>query len=82
VAGADLMLSFIIKIMQAVQQFKTGVIDSLRIPDAIITILSDNTLRNLTIKSTILNGVFWLGSILVYQFIICQIISSEMYVRL
>jgi hypothetical protein len=82
VAGADLMLSFIIKIMQAVQQFKTGVIDSLRIPDAIITILSDNTLRKLTIKSTILNGVFWLGSILVYQLIICKIISSEMYVRL
>lgn len=81
-AGADLMLSFIIKIMQAVQQFKTGVIDSLRIPDAIITILSDNTLRKLTIKSTILNGVFWLGSILVYQLIICKIISSEMYVRL
>jgi hypothetical protein len=82
VAGADLMLSFIIKIMQAVQQFKTGVIDSLRIPDAIITILSDNTLRKLTIKSTILNGVFWLGSILVYQLIICKIISSEMYLRL
>lgn len=81
-AGADLMLSFIIKIMQAVHQFKTGVIDSLRIPDAIITILSDNTLRKLTIKSTILNGVFWLGSILVYQLIICKIISSEMYVRL
>ncbi len=81
-AGADLMLSFIIKIMQAVQQFKTGVIDSLRIPDAIITILSDNTLRKLTIKSTILNGVFWLGSILVYQLIICKIISSEMYLRL
>ena len=46
------------------KQFKQGLIDSLRIPQALITIMNDN--KNLTVKCTVLNGMLWLGSILVY----------------
>lgn len=48
------------------KQFKQGVIDSLRIPQALITIMNDKTLKDLTVKCTVLNGMLWLGSILVY----------------
>ena len=49
------------------RQFSEGVIDSLRIPDALITISMDAELRWLNIKCFVLNGLLWLGTVLIYN---------------
>ena len=53
--------------MNYLQQFWSGIIDSLRIPDAFITISMDSELRWLNIKCFVLNGLIYLGTILVYK---------------
>ena len=49
------------------RQFSEGVIDSLRIPDAFITICMDKELRWLNLKCFVLNGLLWLGTVLIYN---------------
>ena len=40
--------------------------DGLRIPEALLTILSNNELRWLNLKCFVLNGLLYLGTVLVY----------------
>ena len=47
-------------------QFSEGVIDALRIPDALILIMMNAELRWLNIKCFVLNGLLYLGTVLVY----------------
>ena len=63
----------IINKMNIIKQFFNGLVNSLLIPNALIEVVKDKRLRELTIKSTVLNGIVYLGSVLVYQYLICMI---------
>jgi len=43
--------------------------DALRIPDALITISMDGQLRWLNLKCFVLNGLIYLGTVLVYNMV-------------
>ena len=42
-------------------------IDALRIPDAFITIVMDRKLLGLNLMCFVLNGLMWLGTVLIYK---------------
>ena len=52
-----------------IKQFIAGMIDAMRIPDALITICMDGQLRWLNLKCFVLNGLLFLGAVLVYSLI-------------
>ena len=53
-------------VFEEIRQFSTGVIDALRIPDALITISLNGELRWLNLKCFVLNGLLYLGTVIVY----------------
>ena len=53
-------------VFEQVGQFASGVVDALRIPDALLTISLDKELRWLNLKCFVLNGLLYLGTVIIY----------------
>ena len=53
-------------VFEQVGQFASGVMDALRIPDALLTISLDKELRWLNLKCFVLNGLLYLGTVIIY----------------
>ena len=52
---------------ELVYQFSRGVFDALRVPEALITICMNSELRWLNLKCFVLNGLLYLGIVIVYN---------------
>ena len=61
--------------MLLLRQFGQGIVDAMRIPDALITIAMDGQLRWLNAKCFVLNGLLWLGTILIYSAVVSVLFS-------
>jgi len=59
------------------RQFWAGIVDALRIPDAFITISMDSELRWLNLKCFVLNGLLYLGTVLVYNAVTSMLFYSS-----
>ena len=63
--------------MDFIFQFQAGIVDALRIPDALITIFMDKDLRWLNLKCFVLNGLLFLGTVLVYNAVTSMLFYSS-----